>query len=140
MSNETITEYVFSLWDDGDDWYEEIEDALDNMDTSGESRVQLYMGTVRRFAHVDLIDVESDIIENMQDRAYEEAGDNADAYLTDIPKEKFAELQRVVSEWLDANVQQPQFYAVEHIVEIEVQLDCDGKYVSHRVADRPTEG
>lgn len=60
-----------------------------------------------------------DIIETIRDQAWEEAGEFAESFAENIPKEKLAELETLISNWLDANVP-VNFFTVRNVKQIEV--------------------
>lgn len=83
----------------GDLW-----EALQALEDRGDltEGVAFYVGDADRKAPSYYFDVD-DLLEGMGNRASDEAGEWADDF-PDLTKEKTAELQAVVSAWLDANV------------------------------------
>jgi hypothetical protein len=61
------------------------------------------------------------VLDDLNDRAYEEAGDTAEDF-PDLPKEKQDELAKLVGDWLDANVQL-RFWSVENVKPITVTAE-----------------
>jgi len=65
-----------------------------------------------------------DILENIQERAYDEVGEVADDYVDDVTWEQLAELQDtlkdVLKEWFTKHQHYPTFYAVHNVETIEV--------------------
>jgi hypothetical protein len=59
------------------------------------------------------------IIEGLRDQAWEEAGEFAETWLENVPKEKLAELGDVISKWLDANLP-VNFWTVDKVKKIEL--------------------
>ena len=59
-----------------------------------------------------------DVLEAMGDRAWDECGEYAQGF-PDIGKEKLNELEKLVSDWLDANVE-VNFYTVTNVQERKV--------------------
>jgi len=57
------------------------------------------------------------IIESIQEQAYEEAGEYAESWLENLPKEKISELEKVIADWIDAN-DPPHFWTVTNVKEI----------------------
>lgn len=60
-----------------------------------------------------------DIIETIRDQAWEEAGEFAESFAENITKEKLAELETLISNWLDANVR-VNFFTVRNVKPVEV--------------------
>ena len=60
-----------------------------------------------------------DIIETIRDQAWEEAYDFAESFANNLTKEKLAELETLISNWLDANVP-VNFFTVRNVKQIEV--------------------
>ncbi len=61
-----------------------------------------------------------DIIEQMTDRAYDEAGEYADEYLSEIKRSDINELQQIILEWLDKKAS-CNFYGVEDVEEMTLK-------------------
>jgi len=79
-----------------------------------------------------------DIVEAMQDRAYDEVGEHSDGW--EFSKEQTTELQEVVAkavdQWATANNMQPHFYQIINATPFHVKFtDNKGGYV----VEPPTE-
>jgi len=59
------------------------------------------------------------IIETIRDQAWEEADEFAESFAENITKEKLAELETLISNWLDANVP-VNFFTVRNVKPVEV--------------------
>jgi len=60
-----------------------------------------------------------DIIEEIQNQAWEEADEFAESFASNIPQEKLAELEKLICDWLDANVP-VNFFTVRNVRPVEV--------------------
>ncbi len=76
MSQTEDKDYCYSY--DGEYYYNDIEDVVNAYECSY-ADAKIYRGTKRIHTHADFLD---DIIEQMTDRAYDEAGEYADEYLS----------------------------------------------------------
>ena len=64
-------------------------------------------------------------IEDMMERAYDEHGEYAEDYLTDLSDDKVKELEGIIANWLDLNVN-VSFYRVVNITGMQItQEDID---------------
>lgn len=115
---------VYSLNNEEFSDYDSIVDELLNEYLPG-TKVTIYEGDPVQRKHSDFIWCSS-IIDDMIERAYEDADDHADGYLLEFRNvegfEKIKELNSVISEWFDKNAAQPKFYAVKNVKEIEITL------------------
>lgn len=59
--------------------------------------------------------------EEMQDAAYELADEYSEDYLKDLTAEKAKELECLIVDWLDANIEQPNFFTVKNEKQITVE-------------------
>lgn len=112
----------------GEDFQEgEASDALQDL----YDRCQLEIGTEYRLGvaekpdPADFFDV-SHLIEQMQERAYDEGGEFAEDYLADLTEEQVHELDRVVKAWLTSVSPSVTFFSVKGIQTFSVtQEDID---------------
>lgn len=106
-----------------EDWVEDFDDALESAKDCclyDHDRPTVYVGDKVEITHKGLSTcIGSVIVDNMQEWAYEEAGDHADSYLDDLDSDKLKQLSDHVAKWLDANAEKPVFYAVKNINEYE---------------------
>lgn len=111
LSYEDLNNFVFYIndtWDDVDYASHYLEDV--DQDT-------IEVGVKRPITHKDLI-VLSDLTENMQDRAYEIAGEYSDDYLHGLSIKQAEELEKSIINWFNENVKQPNFGTVLKVKEI----------------------
>lgn len=73
----------------------------------------VYIGDVVQVETEALIDASS-IVEAMQERAYEDAGEASEDYLAMVSAEQLKELQHLVADWAD-RVETPHFWRVGNI-------------------------
>lgn len=59
------------------------------------------------------------VVEDMQERAWDECGEWAEGFLEDVPEKKWKELDKYICKWLDKNAK-VNFYTVENVEKIVV--------------------
>lgn len=106
-------QYAFSL--DGEKF--EIDSEV-IMDKIKEHKI-IYVAEQKRALHKDFINIDS-LIENMQEAANFES-EYADDYLEDFKEEHESELEKLILEYMDKNLAQPNFYEAVNIQEISVE-------------------
>lgn len=119
------------IWsNNGEDIWEEeqeliIERVLDDFPElkSGEL-VQIYEGEVSALTHDTLIQTYSvdGFIDGLKDDAFGEYGESADLYLDDMDSEKTKALRKIVVDFMDKNIKQPKWRAVNNIKKIKVKI------------------
>lgn len=111
-------DYAFNI---NDYWYDDIdyvEHFLDEQQFSPEDTIEI--GEKVPVHHEDIFDLR-DMIEEMENQAYEIAGEYSEDYLTDLTVEKADELETLILNWLNTNTKQPNFFTVKGEKEITVQ-------------------
>lgn len=108
---------------DGEAFYDDLTQVLDDLDgdtglASGDTiyeadKVEHKASNLFRFGGVDRI------IEAIQEQAWEEGDEFSEGFADNIPQEKLAELERLICDWLDANVP-VNFFTVKNVKTIEV--------------------
>lgn len=83
---------------------------------------EIYQGTRVSLTNSMFINAES-IIEDAQNQAWNFVGEFSEGYLGDLPKDKVKELDKLLSDWFDANVGQPDFYSVKNIKKITIHKE-----------------
>ena len=106
-------QYAFSL--DGEKFETDSEIIMDQIK---EHKI-IYVGEQKRPHHKDFIKIDS-LIENMQEAATFES-EYADDYLEDFTEEHESELEKLILEYMDKNLSQPNFYEAVNIQEISVE-------------------
>lgn len=103
---------------DGNKW-----GAIDQLDGDGELEVgrSYQLGVSAKPKPSSYFNFDR-LIEDMQEAAYDDCGENAENYLADLPDEKCAELKTMIETWLDANVT-PTFYKVKQVQSFQVTQD-----------------
>ena len=107
-----------------EDYHEDLADVLDAMDSDGDLTLGavLWEGEIKRPTSASLaFGVVDRIIDQLQENAFEEAGEHAGDW-PELPKEKLAELGKVITDWLDANAP-PWFFTVQNVKKIEVTAE-----------------
>ena len=118
MSKIEEIDYVFNI---NDYWYDDVdyvEHFLDEHEFSLEDTIEI--GERAPVLHSDIFDLKH-LIEEMREQAYEIADEYSEDYLTDLTSEKAEELQSLILNWLNTNVNQPNFFTVIGEKEITVQ-------------------
>lgn len=80
--------------------------------------------------HSDFVRVD-DLIEQAQERAHSFAPDFSDDYLEGIAKENRQELEKIVTDWLNKNVEQPEFWGIGP-TKIYLEGYWDGEEISQK--------
>ena len=111
-------DYVFNIndtWTDDVDYIEHFIEELEfNLtDTIG-------IGERVQILHKDIFNLRY-LTEEMQDNAYEIADEYSEDYLKDLTAEKAKELECLIVDWLDANIEQPNFFTVKNEKQITVE-------------------
>lgn len=114
MNIESGKEYAFSL--NNEDFNIDKDSILDNFYIGNHKIV--YVGEQQKKTHKDFINVDS-LIEKMQEDANFES-EYADGYLEDFTKEHEENLEKLILEYMDKNLAQPNFYEVINIQEISI--------------------
>jgi len=100
--------------------WENILNELSDRHPNG-SIVSILKGVSVPAAHQQFI-FASEIIESMRERAFEGFDDLAGTYLNNINKPHVDQLQQLLIDWFDKNAEQPTFYNVKNIKEIEITV------------------
>lgn len=130
---------VFTIYPDWDAWCGEIEEAIEAAKNkwsvlNTEEGKDFYMGESYALEHSDFLNIKNIemLIERMQEEAYAKCGECTETYLCNIPEKKLIDLHKVISSWLDENISPPEFCTVKNIVQIDVEFDSDGNFISYR--------
>lgn len=110
-----------------EDWVEELQEAIDaaieQQDCQPEE-INMKIGDKVLITHDQLSNgVGSNVIEQLQEWAYDECQDWADNYLEDIGKDKIDELSDIIGKWISENAEAPTFYKVVNIRDFECSAD-----------------
>ena len=111
-------DYVFNVNDTWTDDVDYVEHFTEELEFSPEDTIEV--GECVPVLHKDIFNLRY-LIEEMQDAAYEIADEYAEDYLKDLTTEKAKELEDLILQWLNKNVQQPNFFTVKNEKEISVQ-------------------
>lgn len=113
-----LNNYVFNVNDYWTDDVDYIEHYLEELEFSPEDTIEI--GERVPVLHKDLFRLRY-LIEEMQENAYEMADEYAEDYMSDLSREKAEELGTLILDYLDKNVEQPNFFTVKGEKEITVQ-------------------
>lgn len=119
-------EFVYSLDGEHFEEWDAVKDYVDSEYEPGE-RVTVYKGRPVELSHYDHVrPIIHRFVESIQEHAYDEDGDYAEDYLTDLPdtEELNDELAEIVTEWLNKHAKRPGYHRVDDIVE-EIVLSED---------------
>ncbi|SET40173.1 hypothetical protein SAMN05216326_12510 [Nitrosomonas marina] len=118
-SENEVDDLVYS--EDGETFYE-YEGIVPYLEFPDGDTQEIYQGTKHPFTNSRFMDAES-IIEDARDKAWDLAGEFSEGYLENIPKEKVDELDKLLADWFDTNVGQPDFYSVKNIKKITIHKE-----------------
>ena len=114
---ETKIEYAYSL--NGEDFigFDEMSDILED---DGSIR-SIYKGEQVKKYHSDFIGA-IDVIDNIVDSVSDEHPDYSDGYIDSLESDKkhIENINKLVLNYLNENVEQPNFYAIKNIKQIDV--------------------
>jgi hypothetical protein len=120
--------YAYAAKEDGP-YFEDEQDALDILKDDNEpgATVNIWKGIKRELHHQNFIRFDADdIIERMQESAFDECGEWAEDYLQSVPADKCkaleAHLTAAATEWFNANIDQPTFWIVDNPKAREITL------------------
>lgn len=115
LTEEDFKDYVFNVNDCWTDDADYIDDSIDDLELEN-----IGVGERVPVLHRDIFNLRY-LTEEMQEQAYEMADEYAEDYLNDLSTEKAKELEVLILDWLNKNVQQPNFYNVKNEKEISVK-------------------
>lgn len=115
LTEEDFKDYVFNVNDYWTDDVDYIDDSIDDLELEN-----IEVGERVPVLHRDIFNLRY-LTEEMQEQAYEMADEYAEDYLNDITTEKAKELELLILDWLDKNINQPNFYNVKNEKEISVK-------------------
>lgn len=101
---------------------ETVQQALDEMteeDFAELGYVTIYKGIQKQQHFKSYFKVE-DLLESINEYAYNECGEFAEDYLQALPQEVIDNLKNVVCKWADKHKLQPTWFMVEDVVEVKV--------------------
>lgn len=111
-------DYVFNI---NDTWTEDVdyvEHYINELEFSPEDTIEI--GERVTVLHKDIFNLR-DLIEDMQDHAYEMGDEYAEDYLKDLTYSKAEELEDLILLWLNKNINQPNFFNVKNEKEITIK-------------------
>lgn len=115
-------DYYYSI--DGERYYD-IEDINDQLIVDGHEigeKVIVSRGVKKEFDHSDFFSVDR-MIENMRESADDEMGEFAESYLDEMTGVKKGELHNHILNWFSENKVNVNFFGVEGIEEIEIEVE-----------------
>lgn len=118
MSKIEEIDYVFNINDYWTDDVDYVEHFLEELEYNLTDTIEI--GERVPVLHSDIFNLKY-ITEEMQEQAYEIADEYSEDYLTDLTSEKAEELEKLILNWLNTNVNQPNFFTVRGEKEITVK-------------------
>ena len=117
-------EKVYSL---DEERYYDYDDLLEQIENDSPNVKYVYMGTKISFTHADFINGK-EIIESIQNRAYEESEDYSGSYISQFDDKSKTEhkdlhlvIERLIADYLGKTISQPDFFKVKNIEKITVE-------------------
>ena len=111
-------DYVFNINDTWTDDVDYVEHYINELEFSPEDTIEI--GERVTVLHKDIFNLR-DLIEDMQDNAYEIGDEYAEDYLKDLTYSKAEELEDLILDWLNKNIKQPNFFNVKNEKEITIK-------------------
>lgn len=113
-----MSELVYSP--NGEDgWTEDFDEMrigiVDCMGPECGPYITYYEGTMMTFTHADFV-CSNQILEHMQELAFDEVGEVSEDYLLDLGDEEIKELKSLIVKFLNEKAKQPEFYRVIKVV------------------------
>jgi len=116
-------EYVYSFNEETFMDIDSLEDEIDERNSEDENIkvTHVYRGEKIVQYHADFFDADY-VIEDMTNRAYETCDEYSDNYIQELEDKKHSQnIQKLVLDYLNKNVKQPDFYMVENVQEISIE-------------------
>ncbi len=110
--------YVFNINDTWTDDVDYIEHLIEELEINPEDTIEIAEKVP--VLHKNIFNLRY-LTEEMQDNAYEIADEYSEDYLKDLTAEKAKELECLIVDWLDANIEQPNFFTVKNEKQITVE-------------------
>lgn len=115
LDEEYFKDYVFNINDYWTNDVDYVEHFLEELEYNFEDTIEI--GERVTVLHKDIFNLRY-LKEEMQDASYEIADEYADDYLKDLTTEKAKELESLILNWLNENIEQPNFFNVKNEKEI----------------------
>lgn len=105
------------------DYQSAVEQCIDENTKVGDT-ITIFKAEAIQYSHADFVRAES-IIEDMQNCAWDTAGEFAETYLEELKKEDFKELDKLIIDWLSTKSDNPRFYTTKNDQPIQVEVTED---------------
>jgi len=117
-------EFVYSL--DEEIFYDDLDEVMDmvndDMDNEPGDRVVIYRGTPVKVTHSNFIK-DMNIISLLQEMAYEEDGEMAEDYLSDVTNEDEEFIIDMLISIMNKKAKQPNYFRVDNIQPMTVTVE-----------------
>lgn len=107
--------------------YYNYDDLLEQIDSEQDKPDYVYMGIKVPYSHADFV-CGKEIIESIQNRAYEESEEYSANYISQFDDKSKTEhkdlhlvIERLIADYLNKTISQPDFFKVENIEKITVE-------------------
>ncbi|NIT58403.1 MAG: hypothetical protein GWN00_19905 [Aliifodinibius sp.] len=107
-------EHVYSLDDEEYKSFQEVMDDVNDTYAPG-TKIEIYKAEKHRYTHDDFFNPH-EIIEQMQEHAYGEAGEYSEDYLTDLSPSDIEEFRELIGSWLIKKASKPEFFTAKNTV------------------------
>ena len=111
-------DYVFNINDTWTDDVDYVEHFIEELEFNLTDTIEF--GERVPVLHKDIFNIR-DLIEDLQDDAYEMADEYSEDYLSELTFGKAYELEELILLWLNKNVKQPNFFNVKNEKEITIK-------------------
>lgn len=118
LTDEDLKDYVFNINDYWTDDVDYVEHFLEELEYDSTDKIEI--GERVPVLHRDIFNLKY-LTEEMQEHAWELAEEHSDNYLSVLNPDKRRELDELILNWLNINVNQPEFFTVKNEKEITVQ-------------------
>ena len=105
--------------------FNDLQDQLDFDDYGIEEVLEVEICEKHNFTFSDFLDV-SGMLEKISEEAYDNAGECAEDYLSDVTGEMESELKNLILDWANRHNLEPRFYEIGKVVETRY-INVDGK-------------
>ena len=116
-------------YSNNNEYYEEIdkEEFISNLESDYEKgeEIHFYEADVKRLNHSDFVNCADSVIQTIQYCAYENVGDYSEDYLCDVSDKAKAELNSLISGWLEHHFLAPTSFKAVNVKEISIVIGED---------------
>lgn len=100
--------------------YEDYDSIFDQIEGEDGNREFVYVGEKIKQTHSNFLDIDS-LFESMGKQAYEVGDEWSEDYLDNELKEHKVNLEKIILEYMDKNITQPNFFLIKNVKKITVE-------------------